>query len=120
MFHWRYPLFSPSLVIPTGRKIPAPVNFAIGSSGKQFKEGVLTVRKAGGDNPLEYLIITMSDVIVTSLSTGGSGGEDRMTENVSLNFAKIEYQYTVQTKEGAAGAKPKMQWDIKKGKGSIS
>ena len=35
-------------------------------------------------------------------------------------IAKVEYQYTVQTKEGAAGAKPKFEWDIKKGKGSVS
>ena len=42
------------------------------------------------------------------------------TENVSLNFAKVEFQYTVQTEKGGAGAKPKMQWDIKKGKGSVS
>ena len=60
------------------------------SNGKQFKEAKLTVRKAGGDEPLEYLIITMKDVIVTSVSTGGSGGEDRLTENVALNFATVK------------------------------
>ncbi len=32
----------------------------------------------------------MKEVIVTSLSTGGSGGEDRLTENVTLNFAKVQ------------------------------
>ena len=57
------------------------------SGGKQFKEALLTVRKAGGAEPLEYLKITMGDVIVTSVSTGGSGGEDRLTENVTLNFS---------------------------------
>ena len=89
--------------------------------GKHITKAELHCTKAGGDNKaLEYIIIKMDDVIISSCSSGGSGGEDRMTENVSLNFAKVEYQYTVQTKEGAAGAKPKFDWDIKKGKGSVS
>ena len=40
-------------------------------NGKHFKEGVLTVRKAG-EKPLEYLKITMKEVLVSSISTGGS------------------------------------------------
>lgn len=89
--------------------------------GKHIAKAELHCTKASGDNKaLEYIIIKMDDIIISSVSTGGSGGEDRMTENVSLNFAKVEYQYTVQTKQGAAGAKPKLVWDIKAGKGSIS
>ena len=80
-------------------------------NGKHIKEATLVVRKAG-ENPLEYLTITMSDLIVTSVSTGGSGGEDRLTENVTLNFAKVKVGYVEQTPTGAAGAKPSMIWDI--------
>src|SRR3954447_13242988 len=43
-------------------------------TGKHFDKALLTVRKAGGDNPLEYLQITMEDLIVTSVNTGGSSG----------------------------------------------
>ena len=82
-------------------------------TGKHLKDAKLTVRKAGGD-PLEYLIVTMEDVIVTHVSTGGSHGEDRLTENVSLNFARVKVDYTEQTAGGGAGAKPKMGWDIAK------
>ena len=80
-------------------------------NGKHFPKATLTVRKAG-ENPLEYLLITMEEVLVTSLSTGGSGGEDRLTENVSLNFAKVKVQYKEQTETGAVGDKPEMGWDI--------
>ncbi|MFN2565166.1 MAG: Hcp family type VI secretion system effector [Gemmatimonadaceae bacterium] len=80
-------------------------------NGKHIPEAKLTIRKAG-ENPLEYLIITMSDVMVTSVSTGGSGGEDRLTENVTLNFAKVNVEYTEQTAKGSGGAKPKMGWNI--------
>ena len=50
--------------------------------------------------------------MVTSVSTGGSGGEDRLTENVTLNFAKVKVNYTEQTATGAPGDKPKMGWSI--------
>ncbi len=69
--------------------------------GTHFKQATLVVRKAG-DKPLEYIKITMSDLIVTSISTGGSGGEDRLTENVTLNFAKYKFDYTPQ-KAGGGG-----------------
>ena len=80
-------------------------------NGKHFDKAVLVVRKAG-ETPLEYLTITMTEVIVTSLSTGGSGGEDRLTENVTLNFGKVKVDYVEQTKTGGGGAKPSMNWDI--------
>jgi type VI secretion system secreted protein Hcp len=80
-------------------------------NGKHIPEAKLTVRKAG-ETPLEYLTITMNDLIVTSVSTGGSGSEDRLTENVTLNFAKVKVNYVEQTEKGAAGAKPQMGWDI--------
>lgn len=32
--------------------------------------------------------------VVTSLSTGGSGGEDKLTENVTFNFENVEWCYT--------------------------
>jgi type VI secretion system secreted protein Hcp len=64
-------------------------------NGKHYKEALLTVRKAG-EKPLEYLKITMKEVMITAVSTGGSGGEDRLTENVTLNFASFKVEYTPQ------------------------
>ena len=71
--------------------------------GTHIPEATLTVRKAG-DKPLEYIKIKMTDVIVSAVSTGGSGGEDRLTENVTLNFAKVEFEYQQQAKTGGAEA----------------
>jgi type VI secretion system secreted protein Hcp len=79
--------------------------------GTHYADSTLIVRKAG-DNPLEYLKITLTEVLVTSVSTGGSGGEDRLTENVTLNFAKVKVQYVEQTPTGAAGDKPEMTYNI--------
>lgn len=80
--------------------------------GTHIKEATLIVRKAG-DKPLEYVKIKMSDVIVTSVATGGSGGEDRLTENVCLNFAKVEFAYQQQSKTGGKeGGELFAKWHI--------
>jgi type VI secretion system secreted protein Hcp len=81
------------------------------ANGKHLGTATLTVRKAG-EKPLEYLIIKMTDVLVTSVSTGGSGGEDRLTENISLNFAKVELAYVPQKKDGTGEAAKEFKWDI--------
>jgi type VI secretion system secreted protein Hcp len=85
------------------------------ANGKHLANGTLTVRKAGED-PLEYVIIKMTDVMVTSVSTGGSGGEDRLTENVTLNFAKIDFEYVMQDEKGKKGAAIPFKWDIEANK----
>lgn len=82
------------------------------AKGDHLSQAVLTVRKAGGDSPIEYLVVTMKDVMVTSVSQGGSDGEDRLTENVTLNFAKVEATYTAQSKSGSKGASKDFRWDI--------
>jgi len=79
--------------------------------GDHFEEAVLTVRKAGSD-PLEYYVITMKSILVTAVSTGGSGGEDRLTENVTLNFKEFEVVYTPQAADGSGGAALDFAWNI--------
>jgi type VI secretion system secreted protein Hcp len=80
-------------------------------NGRHLEEAVLTVRKAG-EKPLEYLKLTMTQVMVTAVSTGGSGGEDRLTENVTLNFAKVKCEYFMQSKTGGKETGGQMSWDI--------
>jgi type VI secretion system secreted protein Hcp len=80
-------------------------------NGKHHAEAKLTVRKAG-EKPVEYLKITMTDVLITSVSTGGSGGEDKLTENVSLNFAKVKVEYKDQDAKGAGAGDFVMTWNI--------
>jgi type VI secretion system secreted protein Hcp len=84
-------------------------------NGKHFPSAKLVVRKAGGTAPLEYIIIQLEEILVTSVSTGGSGGEDRLTENVTLNFARAKWEYTPQDAKGGAGKKVgPLGWDIPK------
>jgi type VI secretion system secreted protein Hcp len=79
--------------------------------GKHFASATLVVRKAG-EKPVEYLKIKVEEVLITSISTGGSGGEDRLTENITLNFAKVSLDYVPQDEKGAAGTAIPMAWSI--------
>jgi len=79
--------------------------------GTHIPKATLVCRKAGGA-AIEYITIDMEEVLVTSVSTGGSGGEDRLTENVTLNFAKFNYAYKPQKKDGTADAAKEASWDM--------
>jgi type VI secretion system secreted protein Hcp len=80
-------------------------------NGKHIDKATLTVRKAG-ENPLEYLTIKLEEILVTSVSTGASGDDDRLTENVTLNFARVKVAYKEQTEKGGVGDKPEMGWNV--------
>ena len=73
--------------------------FTAVATGKVFKEATLTLRRAGA-TPIEFLKIRLENVLISSDSTGGSGGEDRPTENYSLNYARIIFAYTGQDPTG--------------------
>jgi type VI secretion system secreted protein Hcp len=81
------------------------------ANGDHFTKAKLTVRKAG-KKPLEYLIIDMKDILVTSVSTGGSGGEDKLTENVTLNFRTCKVTYKEQKADGSGGPEKIFEWNI--------
>jgi type VI secretion system secreted protein Hcp len=78
-------------------------------NGQHFDNAMIICRKAGKE-ALEFLKIKMQEVFVTSVQVGGSHGDDRPTENVTLNFAKIQWEYTEQTETGGKGAAPKKGW----------
>lgn len=82
--------------------------------GTHYPEATLTMRKAGGE-PLPYMVIKLKDIIVTSVSGGGSGGEDQQTENITLNFAAFEVSYQPQDNKGAKkGGAIEIKYDIAK------
>jgi type VI secretion system secreted protein Hcp len=80
-------------------------------NGKHFEEAKLVVRKAG-EMPLEYMIITMKSGLISSVSTGGSGGEDRITESVTLNFSEFQTEYVPQMADGSGDASVIVGWNI--------
>jgi len=69
------------------------------AKGTHYDTAVLTMRKAGG-TALEYVTLTLTDVLVSSYSVAESGG-DQLQDTVALNFAKFKYSYQPQDNKGA-------------------
>lgn len=80
-------------------------------TGKHIDEAVLTMRKSGGVG-LDFLKITMSDVIVTGVEMSPS------YEQVSLSFARVKQEYTVQNQAGGSKGIVTGTFDIKANKPS--
>jgi len=94
----------------------SPKLFLACANGEHLKKAVLTCRKAGKDQQ-EYLKVTMSDVLVSSFQSGGSGqGSIVPTDQVSLNFAKIECEYKEQKQDGTLGGTTKAGWNVEENK----
>jgi type VI secretion system secreted protein Hcp len=85
------------------------------ANGAHYKEALVTCRKAG-TKPLEFMKIKLTDVLVSSYQTGGSHGDIIPVEQVSLNFAKIQFEYTPQKPDGSGEAAIETAWDIKANK----
>lgn len=86
------------------------------ATGQHIKSGHLISRKAGGKQE-EYLKVTFSDLLVSSYQTGGSGHSDIVpTDQISLNFAKIEFEYKEQKADGSLGGTVKAGYDLKQNK----
>jgi type VI secretion system secreted protein Hcp len=81
------------------------------ATGQHIDKAELVVRKAGG-NPLEYFIIKLRNVIVSHYATGGSGGEDLLTETITLNFAEFKISYVPQNKDGKGDAAISFDYNI--------
>jgi type VI secretion system secreted protein Hcp len=89
----------------------SPTLMQMCATGGHIATGTLTVRKAG-TTPLEYIKLKLTKVMVTAVTTGGSGGEDRLTENVTLNFSAFEFEYTPQLPNGGGGTMVPFKFDI--------
>jgi type VI secretion system secreted protein Hcp len=93
----------------------SPTLFLACAQGDHIKNVVLTCRKAGPDQQ-EFMKVTMDDVLVSSFQIGGAGGVIP-TDQISLNFAKIEVEYEEQDASGKLMGSIKKWFDFKSMKG---
>lgn len=91
----------------------SPVLMQNCATGVHIKEATITHRKSGKGQQ-EYLVVKMNDVIVTGVSHGGSGDGD--SENVSLSFAKVAFEYKPQKPDGSLDAGVFFKYDLKANK----
>lgn len=71
----------------------SPALFVSVCEGKHIKEAVFTASGPNGPRGrLAFYKVTFSDVLISSVLPGSSGN-DVPSEQVSLNFAKVEIEY---------------------------
>lgn len=80
-------------------------------SGASLEEASLTYTQTDSEgNPQVYLVVTLTDPIVTSYSFSGAMG-DKPSESFTINYTKISVAYTQYTGESAVEASPK-GWNL--------
>jgi type VI secretion system secreted protein Hcp len=85
------------------------------ATGEHLKGATLICRKAGGEQQ-EYISIKFTDILISSYQTGGSAGDMIPVDQVSFNFAKIEYEYKPQKPDGSLDSPVKVGYDLKANK----
>ncbi len=85
------------------------------ATGAHIPEATITVRKAG-KAPLDYLIIKMSDVIITSVAMSAASEAPATAENVTLQAAKVDLEYRAQKADGSLDVGLHFKYDIKANK----
>ena len=91
----------------------SPLLFLACASGKHIKEAMLTARKAGKDQQ-DYLTFKFKDVLISSYQVGGAEAGELPMEQVSFNFARIDFEYRLQKPDGTLAPPVKAGWDVKK------
>jgi type VI secretion system secreted protein Hcp len=92
----------------------SPKLFLSVATGKHIKEAILTARKAGGKEQIEFLKIKFTDILVSSYQQAASADVGAPNDSFSLNFSKIEVEYFSQGPTGQVEQPIKAGWDLRK------
>lgn len=85
------------------------------ANGRRINEATLFVRKSG-EQPVEYLTMKLSDVIVSSYRTAASAPGTPVDE-FTLTFGKVDYSYVSQSPSGALTQPVTGTWDFRTNSG---
>jgi type VI secretion system secreted protein Hcp len=85
------------------------------ATGAHIPEATITVRKAGKAQQ-DYLIIKMTDVLITGVTLSVAGDEPSGAENVTLQTGKVDLEYKAQKADGSLDVGLHFKYDIKANK----
>jgi type VI secretion system secreted protein Hcp len=86
--------------------------------GKSFPDMILAVRKDSGEAHLDYLTITMENVLISKYEVLGVGAQEDgqvIEEQIGLVFENVTYKYVVQEDDHSAGDEHEVTYDIAAG-----
>jgi type VI secretion system secreted protein Hcp len=94
--------------------VASPTLFLSCASGKHISSAVLSVRRTGTTH--DFLTYKFTDVIISSYQTAGKGTDLSPTDQISLNFVKIESDFTQVGIKGELGDVISGSWDVQENK----
>ena len=85
------------------------------ATGKPFDEAIIYVERAGGDETVTALKITLTNAFVSSYEVKDSTSGGLPTETMKMSFEDIKFEYTAQEGTSAAGTTIPFGYNIKTG-----
>jgi type VI secretion system secreted protein Hcp len=96
----------------------SPLLFTACCNGQHYPTATVSCRKAAGTAGKQgvFLLFTFTDVMIESIQwSGSSGGDDTPTESLSIAFAAVSVQWSLQNSvTGALSAGNVGSWDLTK------
>ena len=94
--------------------LASPLLLLASAEGKHISDGTLTARnESKGGVAQEFLLFKMRNVLVTSVNMAESSKDEiRPIETVTLNFAKLEFDYRSFKQDGSVDQEKTFGWDF--------
>ncbi|HEY7132930.1 MAG TPA: type VI secretion system tube protein Hcp [Candidatus Limnocylindrales bacterium] len=89
-----------------------PALFRACATGQHLKDATITVRRGGGRGQAEFLVVKLTDVLVTSVSDAGTANGDPPFEAVSIAFGKVDLEYRPQKPDGSLDSALAFAFDL--------
>ena len=87
------------------------------SNGQHLPKVEVTLCRAAGDKPIEYMKYELEDVVISSYHPAGSGsGDDLPMESIGLTYGKMKMTYTASDTTGKEKGKMTASYDRRTGK----
>ncbi|MEX6690784.1 type VI secretion system tube protein Hcp [Danxiaibacter flavus] len=83
------------------------------ASAKRIPNAILDI-VLYGNYPEPLYQVKLYDVIITGVGSSANEGVEKPRETLSLNYARIEWSYSMQDIKGNIGTPIKGGWDVKK------
>lgn len=87
-------------------------------TGKHIKNGTITCRKNDGDQKVEYLVVKLTDIMISKVHWDGDGSDQQLKEQIGLSFAQFRIDYKLQNDTGSPSGAKSYQFNVQKQQGS--
>ena len=85
------------------------------ANGRVFPEIVISLKKDSGEAHLDYLVITLTNVMVTSYDINGSSQSGVPSSSAGFNYEELKVTYTEFDDTGTSKGNVEVTWKVEEG-----